>query len=144
MEEKADGSTGERRLAPAQSEAIFQKPLVILVVDDDAIVLMNTAAMLEDLGHIALEADTASEAVEHLRSRSDIDLLITDQAMPVMTGNELIGEARRCFPDLPIILATGYGEMAESEHMNVSRLAKPFTQANLQKAIADVIAGETG
>ena len=69
-------------------------PLVILAVDDDPLVLTNTAAMLEDLGHACYAASSAQEALEILKSDDRIDLVITDQAMPRMTGLQLASAIR--------------------------------------------------
>ncbi len=108
---------------------------VILVVDDDALILMNSAALLEDLGHVVIEANSGEEALDALFSRPDIGLMITDQAMPLMTGSELIARARRHRPELPIILATGYGETPIDIGPAVLRLGKPFGQSELRRAI---------
>lgn len=111
---------------------------VILVVDDDAIILMNTAALLEDLGHQVVEAGSAEEALRLFHERGDIDMIITDQAMPIMTGSEFIAAVRRERPDFPIILATGYGETPSDAAHAVVRLGKPFTQHQLQQAVAEM------
>ncbi len=111
------------------------RPLTILVVDDDAIILMNTAALLEDLGHRVYEAGSGAEAIELFRTCGDVDLLITDQAMPAMTGSELIAALRAERADLPIILATGYGEAPTDAKLAIHRLGKPFGQAELERAI---------
>ncbi|MDO9370848.1 MAG: PAS domain S-box protein [Sphingopyxis sp.] len=108
----------------------------ILVVDDDAIILMNTAALLEDLGHEVLEANSGAEALALLRAHHDIGILITDQAMPGITGSELISVARAERPDLPVILATGYGETPSEVGQALQRLGKPFGQKDLERAIA--------
>jgi PAS domain S-box-containing protein len=110
---------------------------VILVVDDDPLVLMNTAALLEDLGHDVIEADSGAHALDRLAERPDIALLITDQAMPGMTGSQLIETVRRLRPALPIILATGYGETPADDAARALRLNKPFTQAALQRAVME-------
>jgi PAS domain S-box-containing protein len=112
-----------------------ERSLTILVVDDDAIILMNTAALLEDLGHRVYEACSGTEALALFRTRPDIDLLITDQAMPAMTGSELIAAVRAERPDLPIILATGYGEAPTDAKLAIHRLGKPFGQTELQRTI---------
>ena len=57
----------------------------MLAVDDDGLVLFNTTAMLEDLGHTALEARSGQEALDILRKHA-VDLVITDQAMPQHVG----------------------------------------------------------
>ena len=82
---QAVGATGLSQAAPAKKLA----PLTILAVDDDALVLMNTVAMLEDLGHTAFEAYSGREALEILQREDSVDLVITDQAMPQMSGTQL-------------------------------------------------------
>jgi CheY-like chemotaxis protein len=103
----------------------------ILVVDDDAIIAMNSAALLEELGYAAIEAGSGAEALDILHRRQEIALLITDQVMPGMRGNELITQARRIRPELPAILATGYDDLLRECPPRVSRLAKPFGLAEL-------------
>ena len=65
----------------------------------------------------------------------------TDQAMPGMTGTELVAEIRRQRPDLPILLATGYAELPDGESSDIPRLTKPFLQAHLDQAIAGAMRG---
>jgi CheY-like chemotaxis protein len=65
------------------------RPLVILAVDDDELVLTNTAAMLEDLGHAVIHARSGPEALAIVESGRPLDAVITDQAMPQMTGMQL-------------------------------------------------------
>lgn len=83
---------------------------------------------------------TGAAALEAVRSRSDIELLITDQAMPEMSGSELIAAVAAERPGLPAILATGYGEHPDSNHNVVHRLGKPFGQAALQRAVHAALA----
>ncbi len=110
-------------------------PLVILAVDDDELVLMNTTAMIEDLGHVALQARDAAEALSILRSRGDIDLLITDQSMPKTTGVELASQVAREWPTLPIVLATGFSELPAGEGRDLPQISKPFDQRDLVKML---------
>jgi CheY-like chemotaxis protein len=112
--------------------------LRILAVDDDALVLINTVALLEDLGHEVVEADTAEEALELFRQREDVDLLVTDQAMPNMTGVDLIMAVDALRPGIPAIIASGYGE-GVSAGREVVRLGKPFNQGQLARAIAEAV-----
>jgi CheY-like chemotaxis protein len=117
------------------------RPCTVLVVDDDALVCTGTAAMLEDLGHSVIEASSGLQALDALHSdRRRIDLVITDHAMPGMTGLELASQIRKTYPDLAIILATGYAEIPESmaSERPLPRLSKPFRQDELAAAIADV------
>jgi CheY-like chemotaxis protein len=108
----------------------------VLVVDDDSLVLANAVALLEELGHEVVAAGSAQEALDLLRSRPRIQLMLTDHAMPHMTGAELVDAARREFPQLAVILASGYAELQSQMPAFVLRLTKPFGQAELSRAIA--------
>jgi YesN/AraC family two-component response regulator len=98
---------------------------------------MNTAAMLEDLGHTALEARSGKEALEMLE-QNQVDLVITDQAMPNMTGLQLAEAIRTKWPGTRIILASGYSELPPQTDLVVPRMSKPFDQRTLSQAIAQV------
>ncbi len=112
-----------------------QKPLKILAVDDDSLVLMGTVAMLEDLGHTVYSAHSGADALEILRTTPSIELLLTDQAMPKMTGLALANRVHEVRPGLPIIIATGYAELPENQK-GFGILGKPFSQETLQAAIS--------
>lgn len=114
-------------------------PLLVLAVDDDRLVLTNTTAMLEDLGHTVLEAAGGTQALDILRRGGAVDLVITDQAMPDLTGVQLAETIQHEWPNLPVILATGYAELPPGPGAHLPRLAKPFGQAALSRAIADVV-----
>jgi PAS domain S-box-containing protein len=111
------------------------RPLVVLAVDDDALVQMNTVAMLEDLGHRVVEAANGSEALDAIRAHPDIDLVVTDYAMPKMTGRDLAIAIAQERPNLPVVLATGYADLPPGEAIDVERLPKPFGQNELERAI---------
>src|SRR5213075_1016969 len=105
-----------------------------LAVDDDRLVLFNTAAMLEDLGHQVAEATSGEEALELLRQQS-FDLVIADQAMPRMTGMQLMSAIREHWPNLPVILATGFAEIPRGLGVRAPLLSKPFTEQELARAL---------
>jgi PAS domain S-box-containing protein len=132
----SDEKTGTASSEAQPAEAAQTASRRILIVDDDAIILMNTAALLQDLGHQVIEAGSGDEALELLRAHPDIAVLITDQAMPGMTGSELIAAARAERPALPVILATGYGETPADVAQGLQRLGKPFGQKELERAVA--------
>jgi PAS domain S-box-containing protein len=111
------------------------RPLTILAVDDDALVLMNTVHMLEDLGHTVFEAYSGNEALEILRCEDSIDLVVTDQAMPKMTGTELAKIIKREWPDIPVLLATGYADRVRGDDIGLPKLTKPYMQRELADAI---------
>jgi len=123
--------------------AVEATSLHILAVDDDALILVNTAAMLEDLGHEVVTAYSGREALAALAGMERVDLVVTDQAMPGMTGTELVAAIRRERPDLPVLLATGYAELPDGGMSDIPRLNKPFLQAHLDHAIAEVMRGRS-
>jgi signal transduction histidine kinase/ActR/RegA family two-component response regulator len=110
----------------------------VLMVDDDQLISMATVAMLEDLGHDVVEASSAQAALNILQSRSDIDIVITDHAMPGMTGTELARQIKSTWPHLPVILATGFADLPNEEDPGWPRLSKPYQQSELAAAIARV------
>ena len=113
-------------------------PLRILAVDDDIIVLMNTAATLGDMGHHVYEASSGSAALAIL-DEEPVDLLITDYAMPGMTGAELIAAARVVSPGLAVVLLSGYVELPDGQIIDACRISKPFSDKDLALAIADAV-----
>jgi signal transduction histidine kinase len=124
--------------APPMSSMInpvAARNLRILVVDDDQLILANTIDMLQDLGHVAVPAVSGAEALEQLE-RMQFDLMITDHAMPRMTGSELASQTRMHFPEMRMILATGYAEMPLGVRVDLPRLSKPFSQGELAEAVA--------
>jgi CheY-like chemotaxis protein len=115
-------------------------PCTVLVVDDDQLVLTGASAMIEDLGHTAIEAHSGAEALAKLESGIGIDVIITDHAMPGMTGLQLARHIVDKHPGLPVILATGYAELpGDPMPMGILRLAKPCTQYDLAAAIQSVL-----
>jgi CheY-like chemotaxis protein len=116
------------------------QPLTVLLVDDEFLVVMGTQAMLEDLGHTVLTAGSGEEALQQLRLRGDIDLVITDQAMPAMSGVQLAAAIEAEWPGLPVILVTGYADLSADVPPMVPKLTKPVDQATLSQAIAARIA----
>ena len=114
------------------------RPCTVMVVDDDSLVATGTAAMLEDLGHTVIEAGSASQALALLDEGHKVDLVITDHAMPDMTGMELARRLSQTRPGLHVILATGYADLPSGPGlmMDLPRLSKPFLQADLARMIA--------
>ena len=145
-----EGTVVELWLPRAQAQNIQQAPqalaapkqqaprLSVLVVDDDPLVLMGTVDMLDDLGHEVVEASSAHEALEILKTRN-FDIVLTDQAMPVMTGTELARELSHSHPELPVVLVTGYADLPKDTPSTLARLSKPFTQADLDEIMRENI-----
>ena len=120
--------------APPVESPRTGRPLRILAVDDDPIVLLNTATALTDMGHQVWQADSGRAALD-LLAKEPIDLLLTDYTMPRMTGAELIDKAREARPDLKAIIASGFASVPEGKAFGVPRLAKPFSDTELAGAI---------
>ena len=119
------------------------RKLSILAVDDDPLVLNNIGAMLEDLGHEVWPAASGGQALDLLHRTPQIELVITDQVMPGMTGLQLAAAIRIARPSLPILLASGYAEATTipnpAPNTGISKLTKPFTQDDLVRSIAAII-----
>lgn len=109
--------------------------LTVLMVDDDALIAMSTVDLLEDLGHVVIEANSGLEALEIVESGRQIDLIITDYSMPKMNGSQLASAVRKIRPDLPILLATGYAELPPGAELDLPRISKPYTQDQLNQEI---------
>jgi CheY-like chemotaxis protein len=125
--------------APAQASSERSiRPLTILAVDDDAMVLMTMVDILEDLGHTVFEAHSGHDALEILRREDSIDLVVTDQAMPEMTGTEFAKVIKDEWPDIPVLLATGYGDRVRGDDIGLPKLTKPYLQRDVANAIAEV------
>ena len=112
----------------------------ILVVDDDRLVLANTGAVLEDLGHEVSLAISGEEALAQLEKGLEVDLVVTDQLMPGMTGLQLLAAIHRKWPGLPCLLVSGFAEMTKEEAGQCPILPKPFTQSQLAGAIGRIAA----
>ena len=98
--------------------------------------MTGISAMIEDLGHTPIEAHSGAEALAMLSSGVKVDVVITDHAMPSMTGLQLAERIQDRFPGLPIILATGYAELPrDPAALGIARLAKPCSQNDIAAAI---------
>lgn len=111
----------------------------ILVVDDDPLIAMSTVDLLEDLGHVVREVNSAAEAIRCVESGEQFDLVVTDYSMPRMNGGQLALALRRIRPDLPILLATGYADLPAGAEIDLPRLPKPYDQKQLQREIAKLL-----
>lgn len=112
--------------------------LKVLAVDDDPLVLMTTAAMLEELGCEVIEVGSAEQALDVL-AQQRVDLVLTDQAMPHMTGAQLADFIRHRYPQLPVVLATGYADKLGGRAGSLPRLGKPFDMDALAEKITAVM-----
>jgi CheY-like chemotaxis protein len=99
---------------------------LVLVVDDEELVCRITARMLDESGFRVLEAHSAGEALRRLAELDGrVHLVVSDIAMPKMTGEELATVIAARWPAVPVLLVSGQG----GPHPNYrgSFLPKPFT-----------------
>ena len=125
--------------APAPAAPAVPPACTVLLVDDDTLISMATSEMLKDLGHRVIEAPSGSRALEILRAGTEVDLVVSDEAMPGMRGTQLAAAIRAAWPDLPIILATGYAELPASGALELLVLRKPYAQEDLAAAIVKLV-----
>jgi PAS domain S-box-containing protein len=115
----------------------------ILFIDDEDINIRTIAPMLERLGYGVVGQTDPLKALELFRRRpQEFDLVITDQMMPQMTGEILIGELLRIRPGLPIILSTGFSEAMDEERARSlgarALLMKPYSIQEIGEKIRSV------
>ena len=124
---------GTSQARPASADP----PLVVLLVDDHADVRRLIGDMLGELGHHPILAEDGSEALRLLQQRDDVDVLLTDFAMPGLTGPEVIAAAHAVRPDLRTILVTGVVDPdAPVTAACDTVLRKPFTLDALAAAVS--------
>jgi len=116
----------------------------ILFVDDEEILVDMNLNLLTSLGYTVTATTKSVDALQVIREKiGDIDILITDQTMPGITGIELAKEALRMRKDLPIILCTGFSNDVDRESamaMGFSKfITKPYRPHEISKAIRDVL-----
>jgi CheY-like chemotaxis protein len=91
--------------------------------------------MLMDLGHSVMESSSGEHALRLLETDAQFDVVITDYAMPGMTGLDLAIKIKQIHPRMPIIIATGYAELPPHVTLDFPRLNKPYTQQQMAEAL---------
>jgi PAS domain S-box-containing protein len=123
--------------SPADELHADFQPFAILLVDDEPLVRMATSEMLREIGHSVVEASGGDDALAKLRDMA-FDGVVTDFSMPRMNGAELARKIGETFPDLPVLLITGYSGAPE-ETKSLPRLDKPFRRNELGRAVQQLI-----
>ncbi|MDR6860520.1 PAS domain S-box protein [Variovorax guangxiensis] len=110
------------------------RPLSILMVEDNDEVGEFGRGLLAEMGHSATRAVNATEALSILQERAaGFDLVFSDVVMPGTNGVELAKEIRLKWPDLPIVLTSGYGHvLADDRSREFELLHKPYSLRELQ------------
>ena len=116
--------------------------LRVLVVDDQPLVRQVIAAYVAADGHTVIDAAGAAEAIEILRNEP-VDLLLADWAMPGMSGDQLAAAAKLDHPDLPVVLVTGFGDLANAAGEVIPAVdaivGKPLTREKLRRTLSHVL-----
>ncbi|SEL99159.1 PAS domain S-box-containing protein [Xaviernesmea oryzae] len=129
-------------LDDAAIEAPARKaPISVLLVEDDALIRMDTAEILEGEGYRVTEAATAGQALDSLRAApaGTIDVLFTDLGLPDMSGGELARQVREAWPAIAIVFATGEAHAPKIEGGRVAFLQKPYTPRHVADLLADLV-----
>jgi len=119
----------------------------ILLTEDDEAVRSFVKRALELDGHSVEAVEDGGEAVESLnREKGAFDLLLSDIKMPVMDGIALALHTARDYPQLPILLMTGFADQRERanglESLVHDVITKPFSLADIRKVVRQAISGE--
>lgn len=112
-----------------------KSPLRLMLVEDDPEVRAVVAAQLEAAGHNVVVHDSALRAVAMLEAGDRFDMVLTDYAMPDLSGIDVAARVRACCPATPVLLITGFAEIGDTQ-IGVPVLTKPFTTEQLLSAIA--------
>ena len=117
---------------------------VVLVVDDEPALVELAEEMLAELGYEPAGLSDSTLALARFQATPDrFDLVLTDELMPGMCGTDLAREIRARRPDLPIVLASGYGGPQLDERAAAAGIslcvAKPLTRAELARALAQAL-----
>ena len=129
---------------PAVPEPVAEKPLV-LVVEDNESVREVAAAMIEEMGFNVLQASNGTDGLQSIESRADIALVLSDVIMAGgMNGPEMVSLALKLRPDLKVLFMSGYapGSVRQMNDLpdSIELVAKPFTRADLTDKVRRAIA----
>ena len=128
-----DPAQTQRKLAPGEG--------TILVVEDNPAVGDITTTLLQQLGYKVLRAENAADALLALGSGQEVDLVFSDIVMPNgMNGIHLAQEVSRQYPDIRVLLMTGYSDVAVAAEDHFPILRKPFELPGLERAVRETLA----
>jgi PAS domain S-box-containing protein len=112
----------------------------VLVVEDNAEVAEITASLVEQLGYQTLRAENAADALNRLRRGDKINLVLSDVVMPgAMNGIALAHEIANHYPEIPVVLTSGYSDVVHTAQARFMILRKPFQLSALDKAIREAL-----
>ncbi len=128
-----------KEVSAANSKTQHSQGQTVLVVDDSADVAEVTSSLFEHLGYDTIYRDSAEAALKLLEEGTKIDLVFSDIVMPgTIDGVGLAREIRSRYPNLPVVLTTGYSDAAKAAPSNLRILRKPFDTDTLRDFIYDI------
>ena len=140
MRTEAGGTDGAANETGAAAKT---RSLRVLLVDDEAAVREVMAAYLEADGHMVDRASSPSEAIGRVGRGDEYDVVITDRAMPGLSGEALAEWIKRRRPALPVIMVTGYGALMNAVGERPAAvdavLGKPVTMGTLRKVLVSAV-----
>ncbi len=125
---------GQKTLEESRPARARHDRPVVLLCEDDYLIRLTTAEILEEENFLVIEAASGAEALAALET-TDLDILITDFGLPDMTGIDLLHRAREFRPDLPALIATGHVNVGELPAGRTEQLTKPFDDTLLLSAL---------
>lgn len=132
-----------QRALAAKPAPVVRRPLEpvrrfdvrILLVEDDALIRVNTTEILEELGYQVIQADTAQQAAR-LAAQTQVDVLVTDVGLPDGNGLDLAADLLVSNPSLKIVVASGYGNSQTNVPTGAVVISKPYGPEALEEALA--------
>jgi PAS domain S-box-containing protein len=138
-----EGLNQEVRSPPREPQE-SQRPLSVLLVDDEEVVLSTAAGILNELGYQVVTARSGAEAVDFAATEAPLDVVLLDLTMSHLNGVETYAFLRRLRPDLAILLSSGYPQSAAALQYDLPAEAgfvqKPYTAEMLDNALRDTLA----
>jgi DNA-binding NtrC family response regulator len=140
--------SGEIAAPPVEAEQLLPRGngQIIMIVDDERPLVALAEEITAQLGYEPVGFDSSTAARAAFRANPDrFDAVLTDEAMPDLTGTDLAQEIRKLRPAMPIILMTGYGGgklMSQTAECGINQvLRKPLRRRDLAESLARVLAG---
>jgi PAS domain S-box-containing protein len=135
----ADEQITSKEASAAKTRTQHSRRQTVLVVDDSADVAEVTSSLFEDLGYETIYRESAEAALKLLEVGTKIDLVFSDIVMPgTIDGVGLAREIRSRYPNLPVVLTTGYSDAASAAPANLRILRKPFDTEALREFMHDI------
>src|SRR4051812_24961024 len=135
----ADEQITSKETSAAKTRTQHSRRQTVLVVDDSADVAEVTSSLFEDLGYETIYRESAEAALKLLEVGTKLDLVFSDIVMPgTIDGVGLAREIRSRYPNLPVVLTTGYSDAASAAPANLRILRKPFDTEALREFMHDI------